>query len=196
MSKRFFDIIFALVGLVVLFPLFIFAMVLIKFNSPGPIFFKQKRIGRSFKEFNLYKFRSMVSDVISEGSYITASGDLRITKSGKLLRKLKFDELPQFINVLVGDMSFVGPRPEVPKYVELFRNDYNEILMVRPGITDYASILYHDEESILARYDNYEDGYIREILPAKILLNKKYIRERNLCTDVFIIMKTISVIIR
>jgi lipopolysaccharide/colanic/teichoic acid biosynthesis glycosyltransferase len=140
--KRTFDIVAAALGVVILSPLLLMAAVLVKLSSPGPVFFQQERIGKGFRPFLIYKFRTMRPDAPATGMLITVGNDPRVTRIGRLLRKTKIDELPQLINVLKGDMSLVGPRPEVPKYVELFRADYDEILRVRPGITDLASLKY------------------------------------------------------
>ena len=149
--KRLFDIVAAGIGLLAISPLMLLAAFLIKVDSPGPIFFKQERVGRGFRPFLIYKFRTMVQDASRRRSSITVGADPRITRIGRFLRKTKFDELPQLINVLKGEMSLVGPRPEVPRYVEMFRKDYEEILRVRPGITDPASLKYQDEAEILGR---------------------------------------------
>lgn len=188
--KRLFDIILSFLGLAALLPLFLVVALLIKLDSRGPVFFSQERIGRNFVPFALYKFRTMTADAPSRGPAITAGGDSRITRTGRLLRKSKLDELPQLINVLKGDMSLVGPRPEVRKYVDLFHEDYQDILFVRPGITDYAAIEFRDEEEILRGYGDPEEGYIQEVLPAKIQLYKKYIANCGLGTDIKLIIKT------
>ena len=186
----------ASIGLIVLAPLFAMAAIMIKFDSKGAVFFRQERIGRNFKPFRIFKFRSMTDDAPSKGPSITVGGDRRVTCVGAFLRKTKIDELPQLINVFLGDMSFVGPRPEVPKFVDVFRSDYDEILKVRPGITDYASIRYRDEESVLAKYNDPEEGYIKEVLPAKIRLARQYIKERSISVDIAIILKTLYTIVR
>ena len=149
--KRTFDILVAAIGLVLFAPLFLLIAILIKVDSKGPVFFRQLRIGINFRAFEIYKFRTMVQKAPQLGKPITYGHDSRITRAGRLLRKAKLDELPQLINVLKGEMSFVGPRPEVPQYVELFRRDYMEILTVRPGITDLASLKYRDEASLLGK---------------------------------------------
>jgi lipopolysaccharide/colanic/teichoic acid biosynthesis glycosyltransferase len=147
-SKRVFDIVFASLGLLCLSPLLLPVALLIKLDSPGPVFFRQERMGRGFRPFRIYKFRTMVRDAPRHGGPITFGADPRITTVGRALRKTKIDELPQLINVLRGQMSFVGPRPEVRRYVELFREDYEDILRVLPGITDLASLKYRHEESM------------------------------------------------
>ena len=148
-TKRIFDVVFSVVGLALLLPLIALVAILVRLDRKGPAFFIQTRIGRNFRPFDLYKFRSMVTDAETKGTLITAGGDPRITRFGRLLRKTKVDELPQLWNVLKGDMSLVGSRPEVEKYVNLFEEDYKEILQVRPGITDISSMIYRDEEQIL-----------------------------------------------
>jgi lipopolysaccharide/colanic/teichoic acid biosynthesis glycosyltransferase len=194
--KRLFDLFFSSMGLLVLWPLFLVIAILIKQDSSGPVFFQQKRVGRGFKVFNLYKFRTMVADAPSKGLTVTTGGDSRITPIGAFLRKTKIDELPELINVLKGDMSLVGPRPEVPKYVEMFKGEYKEILKLKPGITDYAAIEFRDEEGILKRYDNPEEGYVKEVLPRKIELYKKYLQERNFLIDIRLIFLTLYRIMR
>lgn len=189
--KRVFDIIGSSVGLLLLSPLFIVVALAIKLSGKGPVFFSQKRIGKDFKPFTLYKFRTMNHDVFSCGVSCTAMGDARITSVGRILRKIKVDELPQLWNVLKGEMSLVGPRPEVPKYVEMFKNEYAEILKVRPGITDYAAIEFRDEEKLLEKFNDPEKGYVREVLPKKIVLYKKYLANKSLSTDIKLILKTL-----
>jgi len=179
-------------GLIILAPLFLIVTILIKLNSKGPVFFRQERVGKDFKNFRIYKFRSMSSDSDSKGPQITVSGDRRVTKVGKYLRRYKIDELPQLINVFKGEMSFVGPRPEVRKYVELFREDYKKLLQIRPGITDIASITYSEEEKVLASANNWEEEYLKTILPEKIRLSSQYVDSpRNVLTDVKLIIRTI-----
>ncbi len=191
-GKRIFDLVLSMIGLIVLMPIFIMIAVWIKLDSPGPVFFRQVRIGRFGKPFRIYKFRTMVVDAESKGHQITTGEDPRITKFGKFLRHYKLDEFPQLLNVFIGDMSIVGPRPEVPKYVEMFNEQYKDVLTLKPGITDYGSIEFRDEESILKQYVNPEEGYIKEILPKKIELYKKYLMERNLKTDIKIILITLK----
>ena len=193
--KRVLDVIVAWVGLMLLGPLFAGAAVLIKADTPGPVFFRQERIGRGFRPFRIYKFRTMVKDAPSKGGTLTASGDSRITRIGKMLRQTKIDELPQLINILRCDMSLVGPRPEVRQYVELFREQYETILAVRPGLTDLASIKYRDESAILARSENPEQEYIQRILPDKLRLGEEYVRRSSLVLDLALIFKTILALI-
>jgi lipopolysaccharide/colanic/teichoic acid biosynthesis glycosyltransferase len=188
--KRLFDIVVAAGALVFLLPLVVVAAVLIKLDSPGPIFFKQERVGMRFRRFQILKFRTMVQNSPSSGRSITVGDDPRITRVGWFLRKTKIDELPQLINVLKGEMTFVGPRPEVPRYVDLFRRDYEEILKVRPGITDLASIKYRDEAAFLGESENPDVEYVTRVLPDKINLGKEYIRRSSFFFDLILIFKT------
>ena len=189
--KRLFDIFAATAGLLVLSPVMLFAALLIKLDSRGPVFFKQERIGKDFQRFLIYKFRTMVEDAAHRGAAITAGADPRITRAGHYLRKTKFDELPQLINVLKGEMSLVGPRPEVRRYVEMFRKDYDEILKVRPGVTDLASLKYRDEAAVLAVVKDPEQEYVVRVLPEKIKLAKQYIREASFLFDLRLIFRTL-----
>lgn len=195
-GKRIFDFIISLICLSLLSPVFFIIVLTIRFTNGRPIFFKQVRAGQYFKLFGLIKFRSMIIDADKKGSLITTKEDSRVTEIGRFLRKTKLDELPQLINVVKGEMSFVGPRPEVLKYVELFKNEYNEILKVKPGITDYAAIKFRYEEDILKGYDNPEDGYIKEILPQKIKLYKDYISKISFLNDIRLITLTLWRIIK
>jgi len=185
----------ALVGLIVLAPLSAIVVLLIRLDSPGPVYFRQERMGKGFRPFWMYKFRTMVKDAPDKGGALTASGDPRVTRIGKILRQMKIDELPQLINILRGDMSLVGPRPEVRKYVDLFRKNYETILAVRPGITDPASLKYRDESAILARSENPEQEYIQRILPDKLRLGEEYVRQSSLVLDLVVIFKTILAVI-
>ena len=195
MLKRIFDIISSLFGLILLSPFMIIIAILIKFDSKGPIFFKQVRVTKNGREFKIFKYRTMKigSDKYSQ---ITVGKDSRITKVGDFLRKYKLDEIPQLINVLIGDMSLVGPRPEVPKYVALYTEEQREILKVRAGITDYASIEFSNENDILANETDPEKAYIEKIMPRKIELNKKYLSEISVMTDIKIILLTIKKILK
>ena len=189
--KRTFDIFVSLAGLIAVSPLLLLTGLLVKLTSTGPILFVQTRIGRGLIPFALLKFRTMVPEAPKIGRLITVGEDPRITWIGRILRKTKIDELPQLLNVLKGDMSFVGPRPEVAKYVEMFRQDFQEILRVRPGITDLASIKFRDEASLLAKADDPERHYIERILPEKIRLAKEYVRQQSLWLDIKIILLTL-----
>jgi len=177
-------------------PLLLLVTLLIKLDSPGPIFFRQERIGKGFHPFFIYKFRTMVHNAPRKGGLITVGADPRITRVGRILRKTKIDELPQLVNILWGEMSFVGPRPEVPHYVELFRRDYEEILTVRPGITDLASLKYRDEAEVLRHAENPEEEYVRHVLPDKIRLAKEYLRRSSLFFDMTLIFKTLLALVR
>jgi len=190
MSKRLFDLFFSGVGLLFLLPLLIIVATLVKLNSRGPVFFIQERIGRNFHPFGIFKFRSMAIDASTNGPLITVEGDKRVTRIGKYLRKYKIDELPQLINVFIGDMSLVGPRPEVKKYVDLFRKDYERLLTVRPGITDPASITFSREESVLLASADWEKDYVEKILPEKIRLALTYLENPSILTDVKLILQT------
>lgn len=189
--KRIFDLAVAFFGFLVLSPLLTVVAVLIKLDSEGPVFFRQERIGRGFKPFCIYKFRTMVKDAQERGGRITSGEDARITWIGRILRKAKIDELPQLLNVLKGEMSFVGPRPEVKKYVELFRHDYEEILKIRPGITDLASLKYRNEALILGQAKDPDETYIKLVLPDKIRLAKEYLRCSTFTFDLALIFKTL-----
>jgi len=189
--KRGFDFLVALAGLIVLAPLLLVVALAVKFTSRGPVLLRQERVGREFRPFRINKFRTMVIDAPRRGGLLTAGDhDPRITGVGLLLRKTKVDELPQLWNVLVGEMSLVGPRPEVPRYVEMFRRDYEEVLSVRPGITDIASIKYRDEASLLGAADDPEKLYVEEILPDKIALAKEYIARQTFWLDLKLIWRT------
>lgn len=189
--KRIFDFFSALIGIILLSPIFIVVSIAIKIDSPGNIMFLQKRVGKCGKEFNIYKFRTMVTDAEKLGKQITVGKDNRITKIGAFLRKYKIDELPQLFNVLKGDMSLVGPRPEVPKYVALYSDEQKKVLSVRPGITDLASLKYSNENDILGKVDNPEEYYINIIMKDKLSLNLEYIEKSNLFFDISLIVKTI-----
>ena len=193
---RFFDFILSLVGLVVLAPIFIVLAIWIKTDSKGPVFYKQVRVGQNGIDFGLFKFRSMVVDADKKGLITVGGRDPRITRSGYFIRKYKLDELPQLINVLVGDMSLVGPRPEVRKYVNLYTDEQQKVLSVKPGITDYASIEYMDENEILGKSSDPEKTYIEDIMPEKIKYNMKYINNKNLFEYFKIIFLTVLKIVR
>ncbi len=196
MIKRGIDILFSLIGLICLFPFFIFISFFIFITSKGGVFFVQLRVGKNNKDFKLYKFRTMFLNSDSKGLLTVGNNDKRITKLGYYLRKNKLDELPQLINVLNGTMSLVGPRPEVRRYVNLYNSEQKSILDVKPGITDLASIMYYNENEILANSVNPEQTYINEIMPIKLELNKQYINEMSLLTDLKIIFKTFMKLIK
>jgi lipopolysaccharide/colanic/teichoic acid biosynthesis glycosyltransferase len=189
--KRLFDIVVSLLGLICFFPLLLLVAILIKLDSRGSVFFSQQRVGMRFRPFQIFNFRTMMEDLSTKGRSITVGDDPRITRVGRFLRKSKLDELPQLFNVLKGDMSLVGPRPEVPEFVNLFRCEYEEILAVRPGITDLASLQYCDEASLLGQSETPEDEYIRRVLPDKIKLAKEYIQRSSLLFDLSVICRTV-----
>ena len=191
MIKRLIDIVASAVGLLVASPLLLAAGVAIKLTSPGPVLFAQERVGRGFRPFRILKLRTMRMHPAGEQPQITAGGDPRVTRVGRVLRRFKVDELPQLLNVLRGDMSLVGPRPEVPKYVEMFHEDYVEVLRCRPGITDLASIEYRHEEDVLAAAADPEQAYVTAVLPHKIALAKDYVRRRSTLLDLQIIARTL-----
>ena len=191
MMKRLFDIMVSFIGLICLFPLLLLVAILIKLDSSGPVFFRQTRMGMRFRPFQILKFRTMAQDSLTKGRSLTVGDDPRITRVGRFLRKSKIDELPQLFNVLKGDMSLVGPRPEVPEFVNLFRSEFEEILAVRPGITDLASLKYRDEASILGQSKTPEDEYVRRVLPDKIKLGKEYIQRSSLLFDLSVICRTV-----
>ena len=191
MINRAFDILFSLFAILISSPIIILAALIIKFeNFNAPIIFQQQRGGLNQSYFSIFKFRTMTSNADKKGE-ITIGNDSRITKPGKWIRKFKIDELPQFFNVLKGDMSVVGPRPEVAKYIELYNSEQLKVLSVKPGITDYASIVYFEENQLLGQSENPEKTYTEVIMPNKLKLNLKYIKEKSLYVDLKIIFLTI-----
>ena len=195
MIKRLFDIIFSLFGLIFLLPLLLIITLFVIFESKGPLFYLQTRVGRLHVDFKIFKFRTMFIGSDKMGLLTLGDRDPRVTKTGYYLRKYKLDELPQLINVFIGNMSFVGPRPEVRKYVNYYSQSDLIILSVKPGITDYASIIYRNEAELLKEASNPEIYYIENILPNKIALNKEYINNQSVLTDLKIIVNTIKIII-
>lgn len=193
---RFFDFIFSLCGIILLFPVFLILYITICLESKGGGFYKQLRVGRDGKDFYVYKFRSMRIGADKQGLITVGGRDPRITHIGYFIRKYKLDELPQLLNVLKGDMSLVGPRPEVRKYVDLYTDEQRRVLSVCPGITDYASIEYVDENTILGQADDADKAYIEQILPDKIRYNMKYINHRSVKEYFRVIFMTIWSIIR
>lgn len=189
--KRIFDFVVSLIGVIILSPILLIVAIAIKIDSKGDILFLQKRVGRKGKPFYIYKFRTMVTDAEKLGKQITVGKDNRITKVGAFLRKYKIDELPQLLNVVKGDMSLVGPRPEVPRYVELYTKEERKVLDIRPGITDLASLRYKDENDILGKVENPEEYYINVIMKDKLKLNLEYIEKSNIVFDISLIFKTI-----
>jgi lipopolysaccharide/colanic/teichoic acid biosynthesis glycosyltransferase len=195
LSKRLFDIVFSVIVLVLFLPIGIVISIWVVIESRGGIFFIQERIGRNGAPFSMLKFRSMRKNAEASGKLTIGMNDQRITQSGKFIRKFKLDEFPQFINVLKGDMSVVGPRPEVKEFVDLYTADQYTILDVKPGITDFASLEYFEENKLLGLSDNPKETYVSVIMPAKIALNKKYLNNPNLTTDLKIIWRTFTKIL-
>lgn len=193
--KRAFDIIVSLIMLVILIIPIIIVSVCIKFNSPGPVFFRQERVTKYGKVFRIFKFRTMVVNAESLGSMVTTKGDSRVTKIGKTLRKYRLDELPQIFNVITGDMSFVGTRPEVKKYVDLYKDEYYATLLLPAGITSYTSIMYKDEDKLLASADDADEVYINNILPEKMKYNLEYTKDFGFWYDIKIMFKTVKEVI-
>lgn len=197
MSKRVFDWLMSSLGLLALGPLLLLIALAVKLDSPGPVFFRQERVGRFGQTFRIHKFRTMRHDPVGQGLQITVGADARITRVGHWLRGSKLDELPQLIDVWVGTMSLVGPRPEVPRYVAHYPAELRDkILSVRPGITDIASIEYRDESAVLARASNPEQAYIHEVLPHKLALAAQYVDQASVWMDVKLILRTIGAIAR
>jgi lipopolysaccharide/colanic/teichoic acid biosynthesis glycosyltransferase len=196
-AKRLFDLVASALGLLVLAPLLIAIAVAIKLESHGPVFFRQERVGRYGKTFRIHKFRTMVTDAERRGLQITVGSDARVTKVGAILRKYKLDELAQLIDVFNGDMSLVGPRPEVPRYVDCYPAEARDtVLSVKPGITDRASIEYKDENEILGKAMDPHKAYVEEVLPVKIRYYMDYVRNRSFWGDIRIIFATLLAIVR
>lgn len=189
--KRLFDIVCSFFGLVFLSWLFVFVALWVGLSSKGGVFYRQRRVGRCNRDFTIYKFRSMRVNSDRQGLLTIGERDGRITKAGVFIRKYKLDELPQLFNVLRGDMSFVGPRPEVRKYVELYTEEQKKVLTVRPGITSLSSIKYRNENEILSRSDNPEQYYIDVIMQDKLAIELDYLKQRSLLTDIKVIFQTI-----
>ena len=189
--KRLFDIVCSFFGLVFLSWLFVFVALWVGLSSRGGVFYRQRRVGRCNRDFTIYKFRSMRVNSDRQGLLTIGGRDGRITKAGVFIRKYKLDELPQLFNVLRGDMSFVGPRPEVRKYVELYTEEQKKVLTVRPGITSLSSIKYRNENEILSRSDNPEQYYIDVIMQDKLTIELDYLEQRSLLTDIKVIFQTI-----
>lgn len=196
MLKRTFDILASAAGLLLLSPLFLVVALWIKCDSRGPVFYRQTRVGRGNKDFRLFKFRSMYVDSDKKGLLTVGGRDSRVTKSGYFIRKYKIDELPQLINVFTGDMSFVGPRPEVRRYVDLYTAEQLHVLDVRPGITDRASVKYRNENDLLAMAEDPEEYYVRVIMPDKLAINLGYVAHHSLWSDIGIIFSTFAAIWR
>ena len=195
MLKRGFDVVSSLIGIILLLPVLLIIWICIQLESSGGGFYRQVRVGKNGVDFRLWKFRTMQTGADKKGLLTVGGRDSRVTRIGFYLRKYKLDELPQLINVLVGDMSIVGPRPEVRKYVELYTSEQRRVLNVKPGITDYASIEYSNENELLAQSENPEKTYVEEVLPAKLELNQKYLADQGFLTDLRIIFHTIKKIV-
>lgn len=193
--KRIMDIILSIFGIIVMAIPMLLISIAIKLNSKGPVLFRQVRVGKDGRLFKINKFRTMITDAEKKGMQITVGKDNRITSVGHILRKTKLDEFPQLFNVLFGEMSFVGPRPEVPKYVDLYDDYQKNVLKVKPGITDLASIEYRDESSILGQSSDPEKAYVEEVLPEKLRLNMKYIKNMTVFYDLKLIFKTLHRIV-
>lgn len=197
MAKRWFDLLASGLGLVLLAPLLLVLAVWIKLDSQGPVFFRQERVGRDGKLFRIHKFRTMVTEAERRGLQITVGADARVTRVGQWMRRYKFDELPQLLDVWLGRMSLVGPRPEVPRYVACYPVNVRDlVLSVRPGITDRASIEFKDENEILARSADPNKAYIEQVLPIKLAFYQEYVKNRSFFGDIGLIFKTIYSLIR
>lgn len=194
--KRIFDLFFSFLGILFLLPIYIIIAILIKIDSNGDILYKQERIGKNGIPFYVFKFRTMIPNAFSKGALTVGSRDPRVTNIGFYLRKYKLDELPQLFNVFLGEMSFVGPRPEVKKYTDLYNAEQKKVLSVAPGITDYASIKFRNENDLLSVSDDPEKLYIDQIMPEKLNLNLKYINDNNVFKDIKIIFNTFYTIIK
>lgn len=196
MAKRIFDFTFSLVALFIFSPLLLIIFLLIKINDGGGVFYRGTRVGKDCSLFKIFKFRTMVKDADKIGGPSTSDDDPRVTKVGKFLRKFKLDEIPQLLNVLKGDMSFVGPRPEVPQEVDTYSQEEKKIFSVRPGITDWASLKFHNEGEILKGAEDPHQAYRQIIKPGKIKLGLKYVNESSISTDIKIIIKTIATLVK
>lgn len=192
---RLFDLLIAVPALLLLAPLFVLLALYVRWDSPGPAFYRAVRVGRNGVPFCLYKFRSMCSDAAHTGPAVTAQGDCRVTRAGALLRRTKLDELPQLLNVVRGEMSLVGPRPEDPRYVALYTPVQRRLLAVRPGITGAASLAYRHEEQLLAGPD-WEQVYVAEVLPAKLSIDLAWLAQRTLAGDLALILRTVAAVVR
>lgn len=190
-TRRVFDVVAALGGLVCLSPFFLLIAVAIVLDDRGPVFFRQVRVGKDGRDFRMWKFRTMIVDAERRGPMLTVGADPRITRVGAVLRRTKFDELPQIINVLLGQMTFVGPRPEVRRYVDQYTSEQREVLALKPGITDPASLAYYDESEQLALAPDPEAIYVGQIMPDKIRLNLAYARQASLISDLKVIGQTV-----
>ena len=194
--KRIFDITVSLTGILCTSVFFIIIGIWIKIDSNGPVFYQQTRVGKNEKHFKILKFRTMVIDADKNNQLITVGADSRITRAGRFLRRTKIDEIPQLINILKGDMSFVGPRPEVPKYVDMYNEDQKCVMLVRPGLTDTASIEYRNESELLALSEDPERTYIQEVMPRKLIFNMQYLENISVINDIRIMITTIKKVLR
>lgn len=194
--KRLFDILASLILLIILSPLFIIFSIMIKLDSKGPIMFKQNRVTENGRIFKIFKFRTMVENADKNGSQVTVKNDNRVTKIGKFLRKFRLDEIPQLINILIGDMSFVGTRPEVPKYVELYTDEMKATLLMKAGVTSLASIKFKDEEKLLQMDGNIDKIYIENILPQKMQYNLEYLKRFNFFYDIKLMFMTLFAVVK
>lgn len=194
--KRLFDVLASLILLIILSPLFIIFSIMIKLDSKGPIMFKQNRVTENGRIFKIFKFRTMVENADKNGSQVTVKNDNRVTKIGKFLRKFRLDEIPQLINILIGDMSFVGTRPEVPKYVELYTDEMKATLLMKAGVTSLASIKFKDEEKLLQMDGNIDKIYIENILPQKMQYNLEYLKRFNFFYDIKLMFMTLFAVVK
>lgn len=192
--KRFLDILFSIIGLILFFPIFLILGIAIKIDSKGPIFYRQERVTKYNKTFKIFKFRTMVQNADKIGSLVTVGNDKRITKVGNFIRKFRLDEFPQLINVLIGDMTFIGTRPEVRKYVDAYDNEMKATLLMRAGVTSYTSIVFKDEAEIMNKFidkkHNADNVYIKKVLPIKMKTNLEYIKKFNVFYDIKIVIWT------
>ncbi len=196
LMKRLFDLICSVLGLILLSPAFLFIAIWIKLDSKGPVFFRQQRVGKGGEVFSIYKFRTMRVDAERCGKQITLANDSRITTCGAALRKYKLDELPQLVNIIKGEMSLVGPRPEVPAYVRLYNEEQKKVYSVQPGLTDEASIKYRNENELLHSTEDSERIYVEQIMPDKLRINLQYIESASMGKDLEIIMKTLLAVVK
>lgn len=195
-AKRLFDLLFSLAGLLLFSPLFLLIALWVRLDSRGPVIFTQQRVGKEGKLFRIYKFRTMVPDAERQGTAITVANDRRVTACGAFLRKYKLDELPQLVNILKGEMTLIGPRPEVPHYVRLYTKEQRQVLLMTPGLTDEASIKYRNENELLREADCAERVYVEQIMPDKLRINLEYMRSASLRRDLQIIWKTVGEVLR
>ncbi len=194
--KRIFDIVMSIVLIIVLSPVFLIVAILIKTDSKGPVFYRQERVTQYGKVFKIFKFRTMVQDADKIGTLVTINNDVRVTKIGQRLRKYRLDEIPQLLNIFTGDMTFVGTRPEVPKYVDYYTDEMKATLLLPAGVTSKASIEYKDEEKILKEAENTDEVYVEKILPKKMKANLEYLISINLCSEMLLLLKTATSVVK